>query len=179
MTWVRVPQSEYDRIRKLSANKKAKREEKRKALPWGADKGGGKSAQKGPPKKRRKKSNRQRLVKILDTIFSLFVRLRAKHRTGGNCEVCARRPIEHCFHWIGRGDFSTRWDPDNAIGSCRGCNLDEHYRKRVYRDKHIALVGLEVREALEAKARIMIFYSESDLTGMIATFKKRIEDRAW
>lgn len=178
MSWVRVSREEMARIRKLAAERKAKREEKRKSLPWGAPKAEQPKEPK-PRRPRRKKTDRQRLIGRLDAVFSLFVRLRAKARTGGTCEVCRKRPIEHCFHWVGRGDFATRWDPDNAVGSCRGCNLDEHYRKRVYRDRHIERVGLAAREALEAKAREKVFYSESDMVGMIEAFRGRMEKREW
>jgi len=117
---------------------------------------------------------RKTLVARLDAIFSLFVRKRGKERTGGTCELCGKRPIEVCFHWVSRGDFATRWDPSNAVGSCKGCNFEETFRKRKYRDMHIDLIGLDAREALEAKARTITHFTDADLRERIEFFKAEL-----
>lgn len=121
---------------------------------------------------RKAKNERKRLVAKLDAVFSLYIRLRGKLSTGGICELCQKRPIEVCFHWVSRGDYATRWHPDNAVASCRGCNYEETFRKRKYRDIHIERVGEEAREALEAQARTQTHFSNSDLQEKIEEIKK-------
>lgn len=122
----------------------------------------------------KKSISRKTLIKKLDSIFSLFIRLRDKRLNRGYCLLCNKRPIECCFHWIGRGSYATRWDEDNAVGSCFGCNFEETFRKQKYRDKHIALIGIEEREILEALARQKTHFSNSDLQEMIEEFKLKI-----
>lgn len=117
--------------------KKAKRKAKRRIIFSG----------------RPKPVSRSVLVKRLDAIFSLYIRLRDKKVSGGLCVLCLKRPIEVCFHWISRGSFATRWDERNAVGSCKGCNFEETFRKQKYRDMFISRYGLPLREELESMAR--------------------------
>jgi len=117
---------------------------------------------------------RKQLVKKLDTIFSLFIRLRDKAIYGGACVICRKRPIEHCFHWITRGSYSTRWDERNSCGSCAGCNLEETFRPLKYRDIHISMVGKDERERLEDKARGLAKFSRADLREMFGQLKAKM-----
>lgn len=66
-------------------------------------------------------------VKLLscDTWFSKCVR----ERVNWHCERCGsyfpeghdRRGL-HCSHYFGRGNWSTRFHPDNAFSHCYGCH---------------------------------------------------------
>ena len=170
--------SEFRRIKAMSKAKKSRRAEK---VAENADlKGSGTSEGYaiGMPKRAKKakkpKSSRKRLVAKLDALFSMFVRLRGKKQTGGLCELCAKRPIEVCFHWVSRGDYATRWDPNNAVASCRGCNFEETFRKRKYRDMHIMLIGEAAREALEEKARSLTHFTDADLEAILADLTNRM-----
>ena len=97
--------------------------------------------------------SRSREVKKTDQVFSIFIRLRGKKRTGGLCELCLKRPIEVCFHWVSRKSYATRWLPENACASCRGCNYNETFNKQKYRDIFIERYGIAERERLESLAR--------------------------
>ena len=76
-------------------------------------------------------------IKMLDTMYSKFIRMRAIARCGG-CERClsAKRDIIkengnifpswkqlQCSHFFGRAKHSVRWDEDNAAGLCGACHL--------------------------------------------------------
>lgn len=74
-------------------------------------------------------------VTAADTAFSWCIRERA----GWRCERCGTQyqpPTQalHCSHYHGRGKWSVRFDPDNAIAACYGCHRilgsqpDEHRR---------------------------------------------------
>ena len=77
------------------------------------------------------KTDRQKLIKELDDLFSSFIRQRALLRTGG-CERCLSFKPSHknlqAAHYHSRRKLTTRWNIDNAIGSCGGCHmyLDSH-----------------------------------------------------
>jgi hypothetical protein len=73
----------------------------------------------------------------LDGLFSEYVRKRAIQRAGG-CERCLSERFDiqkdngiifpawkqlQCAHFHGRGDRSTRWDEDNAVGLCGACHF--------------------------------------------------------
>ena len=172
---MRLSEVDFKAIRAKVAARKAKRDEKRLAL----DRQKGSKSLKDAPGRvqslNRPRNTRKRLVAKLDAIFSVFIRTRGKKRTGGNCEICHKRPIEVCFHWVSRGDYATRWEESNCVGSCRGCNFEETFRKRKYRDIHIARVGEPAREALEAMARTMTHYTDADLILMATGIKNRLE----
>ena len=61
----------------------------------------------------------------LDTLFSLYIRIRAMKRVGG-CERCLKKKTSYkqlqCSHFFGRAKKSLRWDEDNAAGLCFGCH---------------------------------------------------------
>lgn len=102
----------------------------------------------------------KKLVAALDELFSLFVRLRGKYRTGGKCEVCFTRDIYCAFHWIPRGNMGIRWDPLNAVAGCKGCNYNERMTRGVmkngangkYKKLFIERHGEEAWDDLEARA---------------------------
>lgn len=169
-----VSRAEFQRIKSMAAKKRARRLEKRAenaALVHRSDKPSNASRVKNP---RRPTNTRKRLVGKLDALFSIFVRLRGKKITGGACELCLKRPIEVCFHWVSRGDYATRWSPDNAVASCRGCNFEETFRKRKYRDLHISRIGRESREALEDRSRVLTHLTDADLEAKLDELKTEL-----
>lgn len=66
------------------------------------------------------------MIKITpaDSAFSKCVRARANWK----CERCGSRHERnssglHCSHFIGRGNWSVRFEPLNAIAACYGCHM--------------------------------------------------------
>lgn len=66
---------------------------------------------------------------IADKLFSWFIRWRDKW----TCQVCfwpanQERPEDRanldCAHYFGRGNQSTRFDPDNAFAACKKCHTN-------------------------------------------------------
>lgn len=184
MTWVRVPKSELDRIRKLAAVRKAKREEKRKTLPWGADKGGGESTPKAPPKKRRKKSPIEIAWDRNDALWSDAVRRRDTKLYGRRCRICGQTPESNGAVMVGyhlvpkKRTAGIRWLLENGVQGCSRCNFGERMNPSKYRDKHVALVGKKLVEALEARARLSVHFSLEDLVAIGAWLKAVIETGA-
>lgn len=180
MTWVRVPKEEFVRIRKLAADRKAKREEKRKALPWGAAK-----AEDPKPPKARKARRKKSLVEIAwdrnDTLWSLAVRQRDTAKYGRRCRICGQTPESNHSSLVGyhlvpkkRGAI-VRWLLENGVQGCSRCNFGERMNPLKYRDKHIALVGLPMMEALEERARTTAQFRLDDLLAIGAWLKAVIE----
>ena len=76
-----------------------------------------------------------------DSAFSKCVREAA----GWKCERCEAQHQEksmglHNAHFMSRGHWATRFDPDNTAALCYGCHsyLDSHpYEKQAWFEKHI------------------------------------------
>lgn len=119
------------------------------------------------------------LLKQADTLFSLFIRMRDKWLFNGLCVICNIRPIEVCFHWITRAEMAIRFHPDNASGTCSGCNYrevrDRRFKtKEFFRSVHIGLIGEERRAAIEAMQG-MFKMDRGELQSKITQIKSMIE----
>ena len=77
-------------------------------------------------KKPGKKNDRQKLIAKLDTVFSLFIRLRDSDHNGVcKCITCGK--IDHytamdAGHFVTRDNMGTRWEEENVNAQCPACN---------------------------------------------------------
>lgn len=94
----------------------------------------------------------------LDTIFSLFIRLRySDHQGYVSCYTCTKRlhwTQAQCGHYIPRGNHAVRWDEQNARPQCKDCNEFNSGRNDIFREELIEDLGEEVVLALEERARV-------------------------
>lgn len=159
--------------REKAAIRKAKREEKRATLPWGRP-------QAQVQKKRGRPSEHARLEKVLDDLWSYFIKLRDKLLFGGLCRICGSQPIQVAYHIISRGHGAIRVDLENGCGACCGCNWWElktrQQRPAQVRERHIKIFGLELIERLEAKKNQSGKMSVGDLREKIEWFKNQIKE---
>ncbi len=121
-------------------------------------------------KKAVKKPTRKKLVKTLDDLCSLYIRARDNEKYG-HCVFCFE-PIEHCFHFVNRGHYITRWDLDNMVGSCAGCNLQMNFRPERFWQWLRNEKGHNFVDALIAKSKQFSHFSNADLTEMIKTMRE-------
>lgn len=81
--------------------------------------------EKDRPKKERKKTSGQ-LQKILDALYSLYIRHKYSDENGYvSCYTCGK--VKHykelqCGHFISRKELATRYDERNTRVQCWGCN---------------------------------------------------------
>ena len=114
------------------------------------------------------KSTYKLLRDACDKLFSIYIRLRDKRRFGGMCAICGKRFATQCFHFLSRGNLATRFEPDNAVASCSGCNLLEKNSRgnlameERFKSIHVSLVGQERRDELERQARTIVKMDMSD-----------------
>jgi hypothetical protein len=84
------------------------------------------------------------LITPADSAFSKCVRERANW----TCERCGREtPLDkrmglHCSHYIGRGNWSVRFHPLNAVAHCYGCHQYLGSRPNEFSDWMVEKVGL-------------------------------------
>ena len=115
--------------------------------------------------------SRKALVKRADDVFSLAIRARDL-REFGKCPLCKKRDIACCFHFITRANHKTRWDSENAIGSCMPCNYAHEYRPHTAYQWFIKRHGLEKWDAMVERSSGLAKFSNADLQAMIKKFQK-------
>ena len=124
------------------------------------------------------KTERQKMIKKLDKLFSEYIRKRAIKRAGG-CERCQTwkgswKELD-CAHYHSRRKYSTRWHELNACGLCGGCHfyLDSHPQEKI--DFFRVLLNGDF-EKLNISAEMMARYSDNDYTLTAIYLKQKIKE---
>lgn len=91
-------------------------------------------------KKKTKKLSRWKLVKKLDNVFSLYIRLKQNKKWKCQCYTCW--VIKHYkemqnWHYITRWNYKYRWDEDNCKVQCYVCNIIKSWNYQIYTIKMI------------------------------------------
>ena len=71
-------------------------------------------------------TERSKLVKKLDKIFSQYIRTRVTEGGWGNCFTCGANRLwkeVDAGHFMSRGCYSTRWNEKNVQFQCKRCNM--------------------------------------------------------
>ena len=121
------------------------------------------------PKKAKKKrtvNEKKTWINKLDTVFSLYIRLRdSKHYGYRNfrCISCGEpKSVDQmdCGHFVSRNCMALRWDERNAHGECQKCNrfLSDHligYRRNlIIKLGEDAISGSAIAYALEPQKKL-------------------------
>jgi len=96
------------------------------------------------------------LITPADQAFSRCIR----ERTNWTCEMCGKHYPEgegkrmglHCSHWMGRGHWSTRFDPFNAFSHCWGCHREVASSVEFFADWVAGQIGTDKAFAVRALA---------------------------
>lgn len=133
------------------------------------------------PRKRKVKGEEteQDLVKKLDKVFSLYIRLRDVMPNGMfRCISCGKiKPYaqEDCGHYISRIHMATRFDEDNCHGECRNCNRLSADHLIGYRKNLIQKIGLDRVSSLEWKHNQIKHWTKEELREKIAYYTKEVK----
>lgn len=76
--------------------------------------------------KKKKSFNAKKAKKILDILWSKYIRERDKI-----CRKCKKAPASQAAHIFGRGNLTTRWLPANGLGMCYYCHIIWAHREPV------------------------------------------------
>jgi len=119
---------------------------------------------------RKQKTERQKLVKRLDDVFSLYIRARDKRSVlSGSTENLV------CSHVFSRVSYSTRWHEENCFAMTNGENLRHEYYPNYINDWFIKKYGLEKFEWLHALSHKTTKFSNGDLKMMIKLYSDKIK----
>ena len=133
------------------------------------------------PRKRKSISEKgfRELEKILDRVFSEFIRLRDADDQGYvSCVTCGAihfwKDID-CGHFIPRARQATRYDPMNSHGQCKKCNRFRGGEHDLYEERLIEMYGEESVKELKQKARLGGSYDTYLLQQMIIEYREKVK----
>ena len=122
---------------------------------------------------KKQKTERQKLVKKLDDIFSLYIRTRDKRSVfSGSSENL------QCFHIFSRVSYGTRWEEWNAFAATSAENIKYEYDTYFINHVHnwyIGRFGKPMFEMMNRKYYGITKFSNADLKMLIEHFKNKLE----
>jgi hypothetical protein len=126
-----------------------------------------------------KKISRSKLIKKLDTVFSLYIRQRYSINEISKCFTCGKE--DHykklqCGHFQSRKHYSTRWDEINCQVQCAGCNVFKYGEQFIFGKNLNSEFGEGTSEALYLKAKQITKFSNNDLEDLITNYNSLITD---
>lgn len=132
------------------------------------------------PKERkpRKKPEKPDLVKRLDKVFALYIRLRDIMPNGqGRCISCGNIKSYaqlDCGHYYSRVNMATRFDEDNCHAECQGCNRVKADHLIYYEENLIRKIGVARFQTLRMKAKSTKKWTDDELQRMIAHYTAEV-----
>ncbi len=125
-----------------------------------------------------RKKTRKNIVKRLDTLFSLYIRLRESDNEMVKCFTCGK--VSHykknmqCGHFQSRSAYSTRWDITNCQVQCYGCNVMQQGRQYQFGLNLEKKYGEGTAEKLLIKSKQTVKYSNEDLQELIQYYNNLV-----
>ena len=119
------------------------------------------------------------LEKVLDRVFSEYIRLRSADENGYcHCITCGA--IHHwkdidCGHYLPRARQVTRYDVLNCFPQCHKCNRYRSGEHDLFRNELVRFYGKSVVEALEQKAMLGGGFDTYQLKQMIISYREEVK----
>lgn len=119
------------------------------------------------------------LVKKLDKVFSLYIRLRDSMPSGYfkciSCGQIKRFDQADCGHFFGRKHMATRFDEDNCSAECSSCNRFVSDHLIGYQTNLIRKIGMSRFELLILKANSTKKWCDFELEAMINHYTNEVK----
>jgi len=126
-----------------------------------------------------RKISRKGLVKKLDTIFSIYIRLRKADDLGiVSCYTCGKKDYYkkmQCGHFMSRKYYSTRWEELNCQVQCYSCNVMRYGEQYKYGLELQKEYGKDLPEELLTMSRQIVKFSNDDLLDKINRYKQLVD----
>lgn len=126
-----------------------------------------------------RKISRKGLVKKLDTIFSIYIRLRKADDLGVvSCYTCGKKDYYkkmQCGHFMSRKYYSTRWEELNCQVQCYSCNVMRYGEQYKYGLELQKEYGKNLPEELLTMSRQIVKFSNDDLLDKINRYKQLVD----
>lgn len=125
-----------------------------------------------------KKLTRSKLVKKLDTIFSIYIRRKNSLNNISTCITCGKKDHWKKLqngHFQSRKHYSTRWDEVNCQVQCAGCNVFRYGEQFVFGNKLDQKYGSGTARRLHIKAQKIIKLTNTEIEEMIIRYKNFVD----
>lgn len=136
------------------------------------------TAEKGV--KKRNYKSKPNLVKKLDRLFSLYIRLRDAMPNGYvRCISCGKIKTfddVDCGHFYSRTHMATRFDEDNCNAECKFCNRFSADHLIAYQTNLIRKIGISRFEKLGIKAKSTCHWLDSELEDRIKYYSQKVNE---
>lgn len=136
------------------------------------------TAEKGV--KKRNYKSKPNLVKKLDRLFSLYIRLRDAMPNGYvRCISCGKIKTfddVDCGHFYSRTHMATRFDEDNCNAECKFCNRFSADHLIAYQTNLIRKIGISRFEKLGLKAKSTCHWLDSELEDRIKYYSQKVNE---
>jgi len=125
-----------------------------------------------------RKLTRSKLVKKLDTVFSIYIRRKESVNEIATCFTCGKQDHWKKLqngHFQSRKHYSTRWDEVNCQVQCAGCNVfryGEQYKFSLGLDQKY---GEGTAEMLLIRAKQVFKISDFELEDLIKKYKSFVD----
>jgi hypothetical protein len=119
-------------------------------------------------------------TKILDDVFSEFIRKRDSDKSGRiRCISCGRKipwQMSDCGHYIDRDHMSTRFSEINNNAQCVPCNRFRDGNTKAYRMGLVRKYGEMAVQELEEKKYQVLKLSQAEINEMVKYYKLKIKE---
>ena len=130
--------------------------------------------------KKRNYKSKPNLVKKLDRLFSLYIRLRDAMPNGYvRCISCGKIKTfddVDCGHFYSRTHMATRFDEDNCNAECKFCNRFSADHLIAYQTNLIRKIGISRFEKLGLKAKSTCHWLDSELEERIKYYSQKVNE---
>lgn len=120
------------------------------------------------------------LVRKLDKIFSLYIRLRDAMPNGYvRCISCGKIKMfddVDCGHFYSRTHMATRFDEDNCNAECKACNRFSADHLIGYQTNLIHKIGMNRFERLGVKAKSTCHWLDCELEERIKYYSQKVDE---
>jgi len=122
-----------------------------------------------------KKTSRKNLIKKLDTVFSLYIRLSNADRNGNcNCFTCGKtlhwKKIQ-AGHFMSRKHYATRWVEDNVKPQCSACNVFRYGEQYLFSKK----LGEQLSDKMLRDSREIVKFTDIDILQLIELYSLKLK----
>lgn len=128
----------------------------------------------------KKSKTRKDYIKELDTIFSLFIRLRDCDKNWFiTCPLCwakIYRTQAQCMHFIPRGCYFYRWSEINCYWWCMRCNVMLHWNYIVYTRRMQRKFWIEYVDKMISNKFKVFKISTPEIIQKIEYYKQKVEE---
>lgn len=130
--------------------------------------------------KKKKKDSVSKLKKVLDKVYSVYVRRKDAtfqgHATCYTCGTTLPWQILQCGHFITRQCNQLRYDPRNTRPQCFSCNVWRHGNIDVYAMRLVQEYGPEILKTLNQEKQKVKQFKTAELEGLISLYKKKLKN---